>query len=575
MAKDKAKMRFSIQMKIMCAMIFIALSSCLVLGIRVYSTVRAAFMETAADDALTLAEVTASDLDGDALAALQIGETGTKTYEEAYSQMSLLFEKTGPNALYTIAERDGKVVYLVDVSSENEPVGTEVEPEFLEEYKTALAAKSGYTTGELQKVDGTFLITSYAPIYTDSGEFVGDVAFDYIADELAATLRRILYTVITITVLIMILAAIFSIVVSRGITGGIRKVNTRVIDLVSNNGDLTQKVEVATNDEISDIAHSINSLLDYIRGVVTNISTNAEALSDSVEVAQKSSLETSDELRSVSASMQQMTASMEESSANLQQVQTASGEVGDNINEMNNSIMEGSSYAEDMEARALAMQKEADIQTIEVEQRAAEMSESLNARIEDAKNVENISNLTSTILDIASQTNLLSLNASIEAARAGEAGKGFAVVADEISQLATNSSNTAKEIQEISDAVIGNVRGLADEATSMVDFVRDKTIGGYMKLKETGDQYQQDAAKMSDMLKELEEKAARISDAMSQVSTSIANVSGAVEESAKAATSVAESATTMSTNMENNTDVVNQNSDIARQLTDEVEKFIF
>lgn len=85
-----------------------------------------------------------------------------------------------------------------------------------------------------------------------------------------------------------------------------------------------------------------------------------------------------------------------------------------------------------------------------------EMTELLQASMENSKKVTRINDLSNDILEISSQTNLLALNASIEAARAGEAGKGFAVVAEEIRILADNSRETANSIQHSGNQQNGN-----------------------------------------------------------------------------------------------------------------------
>jgi methyl-accepting chemotaxis protein len=169
----------------------------------------------------------------------------------------------------------------------------------------------------------------------------------------------------------------------------------------------------------------------------------------------------------------------------------------------------------------------------------------------------------------------LSLNASIEAARAGEHGKGFAVVAEEISGLATNSAETAKKIQVISDEVIGNVKGLAEEATRMVDFVRDKTIAGYQQLSDTGTQYQEDAQKIAEMLKGFETASKNIEDSMDFLSQTMGDVAIAVDESAKGIGDVSMAVTDMSDNMKANSKAANENADIAKTLDGEVNKFKF
>ncbi|MBO7401855.1 MAG: methyl-accepting chemotaxis protein, partial [Lachnospiraceae bacterium] len=397
----------------------------------------------------------------------------------------------------------------------------------------------------------------------------------YIVDDLVASLNAIIRTIVIIGLILSAVSVVVSILLANGIGYGLKIVDAKVSDLVSNDGDLTQKIEVKGNDEVTDIADNINRLLEYIRGVVSTIYDSSTTLTKTVDAAKNTTLRTNDQLNGVSDTMDQMSAAMEETSASLQQVQESTNRIKTDVQEMFASVQQGTDYAGQMESRAMEMRRNAEKETEAAKKAADNMTESLNDKIEKSKAVENISNLTQTILEIASQTNLLSLNASIEAARAGEAGRGFAVVADEISTLASNSAETAKKIQQISEEVIGNVRELADESTRMVDFVREKTIGGYQQLMDTGVQYQADAEKIADMLEDVEKASKNIEHSMADVSNAMREVTVAVDESAKGITDVAGAVTDMSANMKENSELANENANIAKQLDDEVNKFKF
>ncbi|MBR1853810.1 MAG: methyl-accepting chemotaxis protein [Lachnospiraceae bacterium] len=566
-------MRFSIRNKILLGSVPVNILICLIMGIFIYNHVSTSFVESAAADTLALTQVSAREINGNLLSLLEEGADDSYANTVTLETLESILSSGKIHSIYTVGERDGQMVYL-SVPDGETPVGEAVEAVYVTEMRNAMASE-GYVTNKIEKADGASFITAYAPVFDRNGSVVGILGIDYHAENIVETLHKIVMSIVTIGVLLVIVSVVISVIMASRISSGLKAVNNKVSDLVSNNGDLTQKIQVNSKDEVGDIAENINNLLEYIRTVVSSISGNSNRLSGSVETALNMTVRTNDQLVGVSATMEEMSAAMEETSASLQQVQFSTQQIQSDVDGLNVSVQRGTSYAQEMQGRAQQMCKNAAEETKIAETAAENMTKSLDEKIEKSKDVENISKLTQTILEIADETNLLSLNASIEAARAGEQGRGFAVVASEISSLATHSAETAKQIQIITEEVISNVKGLADESTKMVDFVKVKTIGGYRQLMDTGLQYQKDAEQVSDMLRSVEEASENIERSMESVNSAMDDVSRAVEESARGVSDVASSVSEMSSNMNQNREVVNENASIAQHLDSEVNKFKF
>lgn len=145
----------------------------------------------------------------------------------------------------------------------------------------------------------------------------------------------------------------------------------------------------------------------------------------------------------------------------------SSKEIADKIND-------GNVLTKDIQSRSLNYKTEIENEKTNAVAIINEIKNTLEQSIENSKEAAQIQSLTENILQIASQTNLLSLNASIEAARAGEAGKGFSVVAAQIGELAESSRTIAKNIQEISTLVTESVTGLSSDSKKLLEFVNNE-----------------------------------------------------------------------------------------------------
>lgn len=382
---------------------------------------------------------------------------------------------------------------------------------------------------------------------------------------------------VILVVLALIIIGVMGVVVVASIVKPAQNANNQLLDIVKKiemgQGDLTQRIQVKSKDEIGRLTAGINSFIENLQRLIQQMKAQSGEMMNSVNVITGHVSDSNQNAMNVSAATEELAASMEEVAATLDQITQGSENVLAQAHSMNQSAASGTVNVTNIKTRAQEMQH----QTIASKNAAVaifeEVGGSLSEAVEESRSVQRINELTGNILEIAGQTNLLALNASIEAARAGEAGRGFAVVAEEIRKLADSSKDIANDIQGISEMVTAAVEKLASEATRMLDFVNADVVKDYDSFVGIVNQYESDAEEMRAVFQEVSEEAAEILKTMDVMNTGINDISITVEESAKGVSGVAEDAGMLVSAIAQIQEESSNNEAIAKDLEDEVGRF--
>lgn len=565
--------RMSIRMKILLPASALIIAVCLILGITSYLRIQEGLVGMGVEEADMAATIALKVIDGDRIGELEPGCEESDGYQTLLSSMRDIQRSCGIAFLYTLYTDGTQVYYGVDTdeTAEQAEVGEKFEVSY-EELADVFAGED-YVQDYIDSTEDGDLISVYKPIVDGTGKIVGILGCDYDASSVVIRQNTILEQVVVIAVICLAAALVILSLIIGTITRGLRVVNQKIYDLVHHEGDLTQKLEIRTGDELELIADNVNALLEYIRRIMLNIAGNSVQLNSSSQNVVQNLSHAEVNITDVSATMEEMSAAMEETNASLNQINESIGEVYRAIEVISASAGEGRESSDRTMGKAAQVYAEAEEEQRRARDLAQDMEASVNEKIEKSKAVEEISTLTANIINITEQTNLLALNASIEAARAGEAGKGFAVVADEIGKLAADSAGAAAQIQKVSAQVIGAVNELAQRAEEMLHFMDETAMNGYEKLLETSGNYRNDVGTMNAMMQGFAEESERLKQNIDGIREAIAAVNIAVEESTKGVTSVTEMSVDLTASVGDIGNEANSNMDIANQLNLEVNKF--
>ena len=313
-------------------------------------------------------------------------------------------------------------------------------------YKTVMAALTSYQKDALSAIDLAGSDVNMATMFMQTAETKFQTLYKHLNDllELETRLGQVTYdgslknfnTSLQISVTVLIIAIVVSILLSLLIARIIITPVHKAIDVIQKiaEGDLTQTIELTSNDEIGMLCQSVDTMRQKM----------GEAVGGSVETSQV-----------LSEAASEQAASIEETSSSLEEMASMIKSNADSTTKANGLMSSANTT---------------------IEKANSSMSQLTVSMKEIASASEQTQKIVKTIDEISFQTNLLALNAAVEAARAGEAGAGFAVVAEEVRNLALRAAEAAKNTSNLMGDIVGKIQGGEKLVnTTNQDFVEMKT----------------------------------------------------------------------------------------------------
>ncbi len=388
---------------------------------------------------------------------------------------------------------------------------------------------------------------------------------------------RTIRTSILGAILMIVVIGINQVLFQRNVISPIRKSSLElqhmIDDINRNSGNLQARITTRTRSELSILIGGMNDFLATLQNIIDKVSVSAKALADSndqivsmVDIANTNITESS-------AAMEELSANMEAVANTSEDIQNTIGGVKEQVDVLWQEADQGSRKAVEVSEEAREMKKHiVEVKSFTV-QKVGEISELLNHSIKNSEKVSKINTLSETIMNIANETTLLSLNASIEAARAGEAGRGFAVVAGEINSLANNSQETAKNIQHINQEVIDTVHEMADNTSEVLEYINKYVLKDYDQFVAAMDEYVTNMEEFYTILHNFSTSSKGLNDSMAEIIDSVDCITNAVGEGSTAVDISAGNASSLVEKMNEVQNAVNVCRGVSGTLEQEIEHF--
>ena len=386
-----------------------------------------------------------------------IGYVGAGTFVNEIASKISDVSNCDFSSIYTYyLDRNGNILYHPDVEKIGQPVENDTINELIEKIQNG----EELGNGEIEyKQDEVSKIASY---YVGMNEnYIEFVTVD--KKEVTKQTMAILVTCVMISLVAIVLFVVIALIVARPIAIPLKKISIFTKNLAD--GDLTASLDATSHiEETILIMESVNTMKSNLNDIVSNINSKMNQLDKDMENVDNSLSSCLNAVGGVSTSIDEISKGAVDMAESVTNTSNNMSNIGNEITSIQSFVKNAKANSEEVIEISKVTEENLE-KLMKANENSILSSKEVTAGISSTDEaVKEISVAAQMITEIASQTNLLSLNASIEAARAGEAGRGFAVVADEIGKLAQQSNESAIKIKEI----VSNITQKSNENIALV-----------------------------------------------------------------------------------------------------------
>jgi len=568
----------SLQTRIVLVFSIIITISAAVLGFTIVNDAQRLVVHSLGTQAQTIAEHAASMIDPAKYETLT-PESGTDGYyAELRVKLDELKQAYGLKYLYTMGreEKDGQAgfYYMVDGAplDQTEDVSAlgEEEEEYFPGLVQAFADKQS-VVGELtndEEYGAT--VTAYVPIHNGAGDMIGVVGADFDATDVYALMKRNRTTALTIGIGVLFISLICTLFFAKRLVRPLKRLTHEMARVQQ--GDLTVRVTAGGKDETGRLAVAFQSMVDDLRVMITRLSDNAaqlhsasQELTASAEHTQYNADQIADLIRVTEAESMRQTSRSEEVMSAIMETDTSAQRIASAAN-----VVAAASHDTAAEAAAGGQSVQQALEQMEsIHRNTTQMKEDVEKLSERSDQIRSVMEM---IGGIASQTNLLSLNAAIEAARAGEEGRGFAVVAEQVRKLAVQSEESSRVVAELITEMLSRIERIVEsvntgnqEAEQGLIIARRAELSFASIMEEIG--------KVSVQMDELSDVAARMAAGSKEANAAGAELASSIQLASQQFARVMASAEEQSASMRHIFASSESLSGMANQVTEMIAKF--